>query len=108
MNTGCGPLRSPFEGAPPGAHDGAAKAKIGGIEVISLIERIREWHKCTETVFVGVTAVPNPSYPEPTQAPEIGFYSQSPIGIYRNPTFDATRESIAFTPSESGPPTGHD
>jgi peptide/nickel transport system substrate-binding protein len=73
------------------------KAKVEGVEAIRLIEKVREWHKSNDAVFVGVTTVPTANYPEPTQAMEIGFYSQSPISFYRNPAFDAVLEKARAT-----------
>jgi peptide/nickel transport system substrate-binding protein len=68
------------------------RCKVEGIEAIRLIEKVREWHRSTETVFVGVTTVPTANYADPTQALEIGFYSQSPIAFYKNPAFDVVLE----------------
>jgi len=73
------------------------RTKVEGIEAVRLIEKVREWHKSTDSVFVGVTTVPTANYSEPTQALEIGFYSQSAISFYRNPVFDATLEKARAT-----------
>ena len=73
------------------------RCKVQGIEAIKMIELTREWHKSTEAVVAGVTTVPTNNYAEPTQALEIGFYSKSPIGLYRNPEFDAALEKARTT-----------
>lgn len=68
------------------------KCKVEGIEAARMIEKVRDWHKSTEAVFAGVATVPTANYPDPTQALEIGFYSQSPIAFYKNPAFDVVLE----------------
>ena len=73
------------------------RAKVEGIEAIRLIEKTREWHKSNDSVFAGVTTVPTANYPDPTQALEIGFYSDSPISFYKNPAFDAALEKARST-----------
>ena len=73
------------------------RTKVEGIEAAKMIEKVREWHKSTETVFVGVSTVPTANYPDPTQALEIGFYSESPISFYKNPAFDAVLEKARAT-----------
>jgi peptide/nickel transport system substrate-binding protein len=73
------------------------RCKIQGIEAIKMIEMTREWHKSTEAVAAGVTTVPTNNYAEPTQALEIGFYSQSPISLFRNAEFDAALEKARVT-----------
>jgi peptide/nickel transport system substrate-binding protein len=73
------------------------KAKVEGIEAIKFIEKVREWHKSTETVFVGVTTAPTANYPDPTAALEISFYSGSPISLYKNAKFDAVLEKARAT-----------
>jgi peptide/nickel transport system substrate-binding protein len=76
------------------------KAKVEGIEAIRMIERTREWHKSSDAVYVGVSTVPTANYPDPTQALEIGFYSESPISLYKNPAFDAALEKARSTLDE--------
>jgi peptide/nickel transport system substrate-binding protein len=73
------------------------RCKIEGIEAIKMIEKVREWHKSTETVFVGVATAPTANYADPTQALEISFYSQSPISFYQNTKFDAVLEKARAT-----------
>ena len=73
------------------------KCKVEGIEAARMIEKIREWHKSTEAVFVGVATVPTANNPDATQALESGFYSQSPISFYKNPSFDAVLEKARAT-----------
>jgi len=68
------------------------KCKVEGIEAAKMIEMVRNWHKSTEAIFAGVATVPTANYPDPTQALEIGFYSQSPIAFYKNPAFDVVLE----------------
>jgi len=68
------------------------KCKVEGVEAARMIEKVRDWHKSTDAVFVGVATVPTANYPDPTQALEIGFYSQSPISFYKNPAFDVVLE----------------
>jgi ABC-type transport system substrate-binding protein len=62
-----------------------------------MIDLTREWHRSEDAVVAGVTTVPTNNYAEPTQALEIGFYSKSPIGLYRNPEFDAALEKARTT-----------
>jgi peptide/nickel transport system substrate-binding protein len=73
------------------------RCKVEGIEAIKMIEMVRDWHKSTEAVFAGVATVPTANYPDPTQALEIGFYSQSPISFYKNPAFDVVLEMARGT-----------
>jgi peptide/nickel transport system substrate-binding protein len=73
------------------------KAKVEGIEAIKFIEKVREWHKSTETVFVGVATALTANYPDPTGALEISFYSGSPISLYQNSKFDAVLEKARAT-----------
>jgi peptide/nickel transport system substrate-binding protein len=64
------------------------RVKIEGIEAVRFIQKVREWHKSDETVFAAVATVPLSGYPEPTQALEIAYFSESPISLYKNPKFD--------------------
>ena len=73
------------------------RAKVEGIEAIKFIEKVREWHKSTETVFVGVATAPTANYPDPTGALEISFYSGSPISLYQNPKLDTVLEKARAT-----------
>lgn len=68
------------------------KCKVEGIEAAKMIEKVRDWHRSNDAVFAGVATVPTANYPDPTQALEIGFYSQSPIAFYKNPAFDVVLE----------------
>lgn len=77
------------------------RCKVEGIEAVKFLEKIREWHKSQDTLFVGVTTVPIAHYPEPTQALETGYYSESAISLYRNPEFDKAMEAARATLDES-------
>ncbi|MBI5443822.1 MAG: ABC transporter substrate-binding protein [Deltaproteobacteria bacterium] len=73
------------------------RCKVEGIEAVKMMEKTRDWHKSTEAVYVGVSTVPTSNQPEPTIALEIGFYSKSPISLYRNPEFDVALERARAT-----------
>ncbi|HEX2966373.1 MAG TPA: ABC transporter substrate-binding protein [Syntrophorhabdaceae bacterium] len=64
------------------------RVKIEGLEAVRFIEKVREWHKSTDTIFAGVATVPLSGYPEPTQALEIAYFSESAISLYKNLKFD--------------------
>lgn len=78
-------------------HAIGIRAKVEGIEAIKFIEKVREWHKSAETVYVAIATLPTANLPDPTQALESSFYSKSPLSLYQNPKFDAVLEKARAT-----------